>query len=101
IPVEQSIDNIKIGVKDEPEESLKEYLQEALNFMDVNIKNRKQPCLVFSDLGISRSAAIVIAYLVYSDKMSINEAFGRVFKCKKIQPQISFLSEISEYFANR
>lgn len=37
---------------------------------DTNVKNRKQPCLVYSDLGISRAAAIVIAYLVYSQRFT-------------------------------
>ncbi|CAF0771303.1 unnamed protein product [Brachionus calyciflorus] len=98
---EKSIDYLKIPIRDDPEESIKEYLQEAFNFIDVNVKNRKQPCLVFSDLGISRSAAIVIAYLIYSEKLTLEESFERVTKCKKIQPQIKFLNEIREFFANR
>ena len=39
--------------------------------LDNNIKDKKSPCLVYSDLGISRSAAIIIAYLVYSERLTI------------------------------
>jgi hypothetical protein len=44
-------------------------------FIDTNIRNRKQPCLVYSHLGLSRSAAVVIAYLVYSQRLSLEVCF--------------------------
>lgn len=98
---EKSIDYIKIPIDDSPEESIKDYIEDVCNFLDTNIKNRKQPCLVYSDMGISRSAAFVIAYLVYSERLSTEEAFVRVSKCKRIQPQVCFLNQISEKFQRR
>ena len=89
------MDYFKIPVEDQPDESIEEYLEHACNFIgyfsfkrrlllilmhsshklhlfsDTNIKNRKQPCLVFSNLGISRAAAIIIAYLVYSERIPV------------------------------
>lgn len=103
------------------------------SFSETNIKNLKQPCLVFSKLGISRAAAAIIAYFVYSERLDVKvkiknrfimqsssfysilksaiikfyfqknfskEAFDRVSKCKKIQPQTSFLEQIANKYSN-
>ncbi len=68
---ENSIDFLKVSLVDSPDESIADYLQEICSFIDNSIKDRKVPCLVYSNLGISRSAAIVIAYIVFSEKLSI------------------------------
>lgn len=98
---EKTMEHIKIPFDDLPEESISEYLEDICNFIDSNIKDRKNPCLVFSNLGISRSAAIVIAYLVYSQRLTIEEAFKKVNSCRKVQPQVCFLDQIARTFKNR
>jgi protein-tyrosine phosphatase len=72
---EKSIDFIKIPIEDSPNESIETYLEDVCNFLDTNIKNRKQPCLVYSNLGISRSAAFVLAYFVYSERLTVEVIF--------------------------
>lgn len=98
---DNSIEYLKVSLADSPDESLTDYLLEICNFIDSSIKDRKVPCLVYSNLGISRSAAIIIAYMVYSKRLSVKEAFERVNKCKKIQPQVEFLKQIALKFADR
>ena len=52
-----------------------DFLVQLINVLiistDTNVKNRKHPCLVYSDLGISRASAVVIGYLVYSQRLPI------------------------------
>ena len=56
-----------------------DFLVQLINVLiistDTNVKNRKQPCLVYSDLGTSRAAAVVIGYLVYSQRLPIEVWF--------------------------
>lgn len=68
---DNSIEFLKVSLADSPDESLTDYLQEICNFIDSSVKDRKVPCIVYSNLGISRSAAIIIAYMVYSQRMSV------------------------------
>lgn len=97
----KTIDRLKIPFDDVPDESIAEYLEDICNFIDNNIKDRKCPCLIYSNLGISRSAAIVIAYMIYSERLTLDEAFERVNECRKIQPQVAFLKQIADVFSNR
>lgn len=98
---EPNIDYLKIPFDDEPAESIEEYFQDICNFLDTNINDKKSPCLVFSNLGISRSAAIIIAYLVYKERLSTEDALEKVNKFRKIQPQVTFLDQISKTFSQR
>lgn len=50
--------------------SVKEYLSRACEFIDSHIEN-KEPVLVFSDLGLSRSAMLCIAYLIHHRKLPV------------------------------
>ena len=96
---EKSIEYFNLPVEDEPFANIKDYLDQVCQFIDVNVRNRKQPCLIFSELGVSRAAAVVIAYLVFSEKISVEQAIERVAKCKSVQPQVNFLNEIESHFA--
>ena len=89
---DKTVNYFHIRINDTEDASISKYLSDGCNFIgkssfkviiyltvtkfifqitDTNIKNRKQPCLVYSDLGLSRSAAVVIAYLVYSQRLSL------------------------------
>ncbi|KAH3891810.1 serine/threonine/tyrosine-interacting-like protein 1 isoform X2 [Dreissena polymorpha] len=69
----------------------------ACKFLD-SCKDNKKPVLVFSNLGISRSVAIVIAYLIYHKKMSLKDAFNHAHKCSNfIQPVQSFMDQLADW----
>jgi serine/threonine/tyrosine-interacting-like protein 1 len=93
--------SFEIKINDDSEASIQEYLTDVCSFIDTNILNQKKACLVYSDLGISRSAAVVIAYLVYSQRLTLQEAFQQVLQYRHVQPQLKFLKEIDEKFIKK
>ena len=71
-----------IKIKDDSDQNLKQYFLETCKFIQESILNNdpilvhvyfliKKKCMA----GISRSASVVIAYLMFSKKMKYNEAF--------------------------
>jgi protein-tyrosine phosphatase len=70
----KEIQKLRIPVQDSAEEDLAQFFQQATDFIQVNLEKGKS-VLVHCSMGISRSASIVIAYLIRFDKMSLNEAY--------------------------
>ena len=54
--------------------------------------------LVFSDLGISRSATIVIAYIMHMNKWDLKQAYDHVKRCSKTaRPIRAFVRQLSQW----
>lgn len=55
-------------------------------------------CLVHCQAGISRSAALVLAYLVNKSKMSLDDAFDHLRERRPVaSPNLHFWSELQRY----
>jgi protein-tyrosine phosphatase len=63
-----------IPIRDEEEENISEYLEEVTGFMN-RLINEGKNLLVHCTLGVSRSATIVIAYLIKKHHMTLRMAF--------------------------
>ncbi|KAJ8312490.1 hypothetical protein KUTeg_009863 [Tegillarca granosa] len=64
-------------------------------------KDNKQAVLVFSNLGISRSATVVTAYLMHCFKWTLKEAYNLVLKsCPTIRPNRAFIRQLSKWEAD-
>ncbi|KAL4223112.1 Serine/threonine/tyrosine-interacting-like protein 1 [Mactra antiquata] len=88
---------LHIQVDDSSEADLKTKFELACKFIETK-REKKQPVLVFSNLGISRSAAVVIAYMMYYRSWSADEAFSHVKQCcNYVQPNMAFMSQLNSW----
>ena len=77
-------------ISDFPNRNIIKYFGECLNFM-----NGEEKTLVHCKLGTSRSATIVIAYLMWKQKMKNEEAYNYVKnKRKRIGPNSGFKQQL-------
>jgi protein-tyrosine phosphatase len=74
--------------------NIKEFFPKVLHIMETMPK----PVLFHCYMGISRSASLVIAYLIYDMKIDYIEAFRRVkMKRTQISPNASFRKQLREW----
>lgn len=86
----------KIAMVDKGEQDLLEHLPEALEFIhEAHIERPEHHVLVHCVQGISRSASVVIAYLIQHEGMSLREAYELVKKARPIaDPRKNFLDQL-------
>ena len=83
-----------IYIDDAIDENILSWLQEAFEFIDSSEKNIYIHCV----MGISRSPSIVIAYLMYKNKMSYEEAYDFVKnKRNVINPNSGFQEQLKKF----
>jgi hypothetical protein len=83
-----------IEIDDSLEQNLSNYIREALDFI-VESQKHNSNILIHCVSGISRSASIVIAYMMDKYKMNYDEAFAYV-KTKRptIRPNTNFIEQL-------
>ncbi|XP_015791306.1 tyrosine-protein phosphatase vhp-1 [Tetranychus urticae] len=87
----------RIPAIDAFEQNLVQYFEESFQFIE-EARKAGRAVLIHCHAGISRSPTIVIAYLMYSQKMSLDKALLFVqSKRSKINPNFSFLGQLYEY----
>ncbi|VDP83226.1 unnamed protein product [Echinostoma caproni] len=87
---------MRIPILDNHTASLLPYLDEAFKFID-NAKTNQGHVLVHCAAGISRSPAVVIAYLMHSSHMQMRDAYEFVrSKRSSIAPNFNFLGQLLE-----
>ncbi|XP_064612955.1 serine/threonine/tyrosine-interacting-like protein 1 [Liolophura sinensis] len=93
----ESSDNLlHLPVPDENDSHLFTSFKKACTFID-KFKDEKKVVLVFSQLGISRSATVVMAYLMYHFKWSLKEAYEHALKCSPIvRPNRGFVVQLQQ-----
>lgn len=87
----------RIPVNDCISQNLKDYFDEAFEFID-EAKRNNSKVLVHCQAGVSRSPTIVIAYLMRQFGISTNDAFNKVREKRPIiSPNIVFMSQLMDY----
>ena len=94
-----SIKYLKLPFKDEMDEKISDHFQECLDFI---FKASRQEgggkVFVHCQAGISRSATIVIAYLMSKERMSLKDAYFHTKACRpQIGPNLGFFKELMLY----
>ncbi|XP_024536851.1 dual specificity protein phosphatase 1B [Selaginella moellendorffii] len=85
-----------IPVEDSHDENLLEHLEDALKFIDEGVN--KGIVLVHCGGGISRSASVVIAYLMWKEKLSASEALASLRKCSPtVKPNSGFMKQLQVF----
>jgi protein-tyrosine phosphatase len=91
------IEYLRVSVNDSCDQDIKKYFDEANNFID-KVKQQNGKVLVHCQAGISRSPTIVIAYLMNSKNLSLEECYDDVKKIRPIvEPNFLFYSQLHIY----
>ncbi|XP_042899230.1 dual specificity protein phosphatase 10 [Parasteatoda tepidariorum] len=87
---------LRLPAMDSYQQNIKQYFKKAFAFID-EARQRNSAVLVHCQAGISRSATIVIAYLMYHTNMSSMDAYKMV-KNKRpiISPNLHFMGQLVE-----
>lgn len=95
---DSDISYLKVNVEDLPDADLLSHLQSCCSFIQENLQARRA-VLVHCQAGISRSAAIVIAFLFYSGlKQSLKEAYDHVVSRKpNVHPNEGFFRQLQVF----
>ncbi|OQV12216.1 putative Dual specificity protein phosphatase 10 [Hypsibius exemplaris] len=87
----------RIPASDSGQQNLMQYFQEAFDFID-EARRSDSNVLIHCQAGVSRSATIVIAYVMHSMQLSMDEAY-KLVKDKRsvISPNLNFMGQLDEY----
>lgn len=82
-----------ISVKDDPDENILKYFEECLNFIDQEL-----PVFVHCKRGVSRSATIMIAYIMWKLKIGFIDAYNYLKERRGvICPNSGFISQLKKF----
>eukprot|EP01063_Lacrimia_lanifica_P000126 TRINITY_DN1004_c0_g2_i3.p1 TRINITY_DN1004_c0_g2~~TRINITY_DN1004_c0_g2_i3.p1 ORF type:complete len:249 (+),score=74.70 TRINITY_DN1004_c0_g2_i3:386-1132(+) len=95
-----NFDVLNVGIRDHADENLSCIFSSSFRFIDQAKRDGKK-VLVHCRRGISRSAAVVIAYLIQSEQLSLDTAFEEVRKERSIIcPNLGFVLELEQWVHN-
>ncbi|KAM8977804.1 serine/threonine/tyrosine-interacting-like protein 1 isoform 2-T2 [Pelodytes ibericus] len=88
---------LHIPVTDSTESNLLQFFPSVCQFIDSHM-GTSSAVLVFSELGISRSSTVLIAYLMHSKKCTLRDTWQHMLKCKtNMRPNRGFVQQLSEW----
>ena len=88
----------KLDIKDLPNFNIEEYFSQGIEFLKNSKNNNDGNVFVHCQLGKSRSAAIIMAYMISEMKLNTNEAYKLLKKARsKIMPNLGFMNQLREY----
>eukprot|EP01084_Bolivina_argentea_P105429 188785_1 len=94
------IQYLQCSLSDAPYESIQRYFDKGIEFIHNAMENNNK-CLVHCQAGISRSSAMVIAYLMKIRKMTYEEAYKYTQQRREvIQPNDGFIAQLQWYEKN-
>ncbi|KAJ8317040.1 hypothetical protein KUTeg_004944, partial [Tegillarca granosa] len=86
-----------IPVDDNKVTDLSQWFQEAISFID-SVKMQGGKTLVHCQAGISRSATICLAYIMYTERLSLDAAFEYVKSRRNvISPNVNFMQQLHNF----
>ncbi|XP_069827862.1 serine/threonine/tyrosine-interacting-like protein 1 isoform X2 [Dendropsophus ebraccatus] len=88
---------LHISEPDSCDSDLLQFFPSACQFIDSHMAPNCA-VLVYSQLGISRCSAVLIAYLIHYRKCTLQEAWNRLLKCKtNMRPNRGFVRQLSRW----
>ena len=89
-----SIQYLKLQLDDSMDVKIADHFQECFDFIS-KVQFEGGKVFVHCQAGISRSATIVMSYLMYHEKMSLRDAFLHTKACRhQIGPNLGFFKEL-------
>ena len=94
----ENIEYLKIVVDDVDNENIGKYFAICNKFISLGFDSDSANVLVHCHKGVSRSATIVIAYLMYTYKTDFYAAFQKLRSVRPIvKPNAGFMKQLQEY----
>ncbi|XP_028386856.1 inactive dual specificity phosphatase 27 [Phyllostomus discolor] len=90
------IQYLGLEVDDFPEVDISRHFRKAAEFLDEALLTYRGKVLVSSEMGVSRSAVLVVAYLMIFHHMAVLQALLTVRKKRAIYPNDGFLRQLRE-----
>ncbi|KAJ3413431.1 Dual specificity protein phosphatase 1 [Chytridiales sp. JEL 0842] len=91
-PGSYSVTFKKLGIEDHPEQDIDDVVKEAIEFIASATKDEGNKILVHCKVGKSRSATMVIAYLIAEKRLTLRQAYSLVTKARRgIAPNFGFM----------
>lgn len=88
---------MQIPINDHWSQNLGSFFNDAIAFID-EARAKKCGVLVHCLAGISRSVTVTVAYLMKSHRLSLNDAYDFVKKCKpNISPNFNFMGQLLDF----
>ncbi|XP_016002037.1 serine/threonine/tyrosine-interacting-like protein 1 isoform X2 [Rousettus aegyptiacus] len=88
---------LHIPIEDSPEANIFPFLRHLCHFIEIHLK-LGSVILVFSTLGISRSCAAILAYLMHWQEQTLKRSWAYVKKCKNnMHPNRGLVAQLSEW----
>ncbi|XP_040905371.1 dual specificity protein phosphatase family protein [Toxotes jaculatrix] len=81
-----------IPAEDSDHFDLSQYFKPAADFIHKALKSKDGKVLVHCIMGVSRSATLVLAYLILRQRLSLRDALRHVVQKRAIYPNRNFLS---------
>ena len=86
-----------IQVTDDETSNIYQHFRDCIAFISEVIAN-KETILVHCAAGVSRSASVVIAYIMYSQRIKLADAFNQVKDRRPcIKPNPGFIRQLQEF----
>jgi len=90
-----------LPLNDTPEEQISRYFYPVIAMMEEG-KKESQSILVHCHQGVSRSVTFVVAYIMFSQGLSYEQAFHSVREARGVgQPNIGFMCQLMEWDKRR
>lgn len=88
---------LNLDILDSEKVNIRQYFEQTNKFIDDAIKNNGS-VLVHCHAGISRSSTILMAYIMNSQKMSVDKVLDLLkSKRDKVNPNAGFIEQLREY----
>eukprot|EP01084_Bolivina_argentea_P068507 124709_1 len=96
--VTDEIKILKIPLEDENNENIDKYFDEAIFFIDNALLNDTNCVFIHCQMGVSRSASVLLAWLMKSKKYTLVDAYKLCQKCRPyIHPNDGFFEQLIKY----
>ena len=97
-PFWEDIESMRLPLEDDVQANILPYLDMAVDRIDEAISKRSAHVLVHCVAGVSRSATIVIAYLMKIRRMDLKSAFNYCYNLRPvIRPNNGFMVQLINY----
>ncbi|XP_028651406.1 dual specificity phosphatase 29-like [Erpetoichthys calabaricus] len=97
---DMNIEYYGVEAEDLPGFDLSQFFYPAAKFIDKTLNNPENKLLVHCAMGRSRSASLVLAYLMIYKNMNVVEAIHQVLKNRAILPNRGFLKQLRQLDIN-
>ncbi|XP_061257937.1 serine/threonine/tyrosine-interacting-like protein 1 isoform X4 [Bos javanicus] len=88
---------LHIQIEDSLEANITPFLRHLCHFIDIHLE-LNSVILVFSTLGISRSCAAILAYLMHRNGQTLKKSWAYLKKCKNyMRPNRALVAQLSEW----